>query len=168
MHHTTRAIGRLVARADAAAAVLERFDAALAAATPPAGVAPVQVLFVYDVQPGFVFTTGGGDHISELVTRLGAVNVADGPVTIRLGLERVLAAGPELILHVAPDQRFPTSAAAFAYWSSWPELPATRARQVVVFPDDRLARNGPHLAGVVPTLAAIVAAARQARRARTP
>ena len=72
----------------------------------------------------------------------------------------MLEAAPELILHVAPDQRFPDAAAALAHWSAWPGLPAVAHRQVIVWPDDALARNGPHLAAVVPLLSAIISAAR--------
>jgi len=159
MRASTAALGRLLHRETAATLALAAFDAAVAAA--PRG-RPVRTLFVYDLQPGFVTTTGGGDHIAELAALLGADNVARGPTTLRLGLERVLEAAPELIVHVAPDQRFPDSAAALAHWASWPELPAVRRRQVVVYPDDALARNGPHLAAVVPRLSAFIAAARAA------
>lgn len=163
MRATTLAVARMIRREAAAEALLTAFDRALAEAAPPPGSKPLAVLLVYDVQPGFVFTTGGGDHISELVARLGGANVADGPVTARLGLERVLEADPELILHVAPDQRFPSSREALAYWASWPELAATRRGQAVVFGGDGLARNGPHLAQVIPRLAAILETARRAR-----
>jgi hypothetical protein len=39
---------------------------------------------------------------------------------------------------------------------------------VYVYPDDGLARNGPHLAEVVPKLAALVAAARGDMRGSAP
>ena len=157
MKTTTLALGALLHREAAAAAAVAAFARAVLAA--PRG-RPVKTLLVYDVQPGFVTTTGGGDHIAELAALLGAENVAHGPTTLRLGLERVLEAAPELILHVAPDQRFPSSAAAIAHWSAWPALPAVARGQVTVWPDDALARNGPHLASVVPRLSAIIAAAR--------
>ena len=165
MRHATREIGLLLSREAAAEAAVADLDRALADAARalPGGTPPVGVLLVYDVQPGFVITSGGGDHVSELLRRLGAANVIDGPVTARVGLERVLEVAPELILHVAPDDRFRDSAAAKKHWSGWPELPAVRRHQVVVFPGDGLARNGPHLVSVVPTLAAIITAARDAR-----
>lgn len=162
MRASTATLGRLLHREPAATAALAAFDQALSAA--PRG-RPVKTLIVYDLQPGFVTTTGGGDHIAELAALLGADNIARGPVTLRLGLERVLEAAPELILHVAPDQRFPDSAAALAHWSAWPSLPAVARRQVIVYPDDALARNGPHLAAVVPRLAALIDAARAAEPA---
>ena len=119
------------------------------------------MLLVYDVQPGFVLTTGGGDHISELIALAGGVNVAaPGPLTSRLGLEEVLAKAPDLIVHVAADSRFTNDQAARDYWRSFPDLPAVRHGQVFVWPDDLLARNGPHLAAVAVRLGALVAGAR--------
>lgn len=157
MRASTRAVGAIVGAEAAATAAIEAFDRALGAVV----VSPKRpkVLLVYDVQPGFVITTGGGDHLSELVAACGGVNAISGPVTARIGLERVLEAAPDLILHVAPDQRFADSAAAMKHWSAWASLPAVAHGDVVVYPDDGLARNGPHLATVVPRLAAFIAAA---------
>lgn len=172
MRRATRAIGVMIDRQAAAEASIAALEDALTEARAAASQAdvsgaspPVGVLLVYDVQPGFVITSGGGDHVSELLARLGAKNLIDGPVTARIGLEKVLAADPELILHVAPDAAFPDSVAALAHWGAWPGLTAVRRREVVVFPGDGLARNGPHLAQVVPVLAKILAAARLARTA---
>ncbi len=165
MRATTREVGRLLTREGAADAVIADFDLVLAKARPVGGERPVKVLLVYDVQPGFVITTGGGDHLSEVVAALGGENLVSGPVTARIGLERVLEGAPELILHVAPDARFPDSAAATKHWSTWPGVPAVGRGQVVVYPDDGFARNGPHLAQVLPRLSAIIAAARAARPA---
>ncbi|MCC6623026.1 MAG: ABC transporter substrate-binding protein [Deltaproteobacteria bacterium] len=161
MRRATLALGGLVARDEAARALERRLGDALAAlAKAGEGRRAVRVLIVYDVQPGFVLTTGGGDHVSELVALGGGVNVASpGPVTARLGLEEVVARAPELVLHVAPDPRFPDDAAALSYWRAL--LPAMPAEAVRVWPDDRLARNGPHLAEVAPRLAALL---RDARR----
>lgn len=162
---TTKVADRL-GRGREGAALVAAFEAARAEALRSRGDAPrVKVLVVYDVQPGFVITTGGGDHIMELLELAGAVNVASGPLTLRMGLEGVLAAAPELILHVAPDARFPDSNAARAHWATWAELPAVRRGEVHVFPDDGLARNGPHLAQVLPRLAQMVLRARQSRDA---
>ena len=159
MHATTRAVAALLGREAAGEAVLAAFDEALAKAR-PSDAQVVKVLLVYDVQPGFVITTGGGDHLSELVLALAGKNLIDGPVTARIGLERVLEGAPDLILHVAPDVHFPDSASAMKHWATWPELPAVKRGQVVVYPDDGFARNGPHLATVVPRLGAIIAHAR--------
>ncbi|MBL8785010.1 MAG: ABC transporter substrate-binding protein [Deltaproteobacteria bacterium] len=163
---TTRTIGLRLGRGPAGAALVQAFEAARAEALRLRGdAAPVKVLVVYDVQPGFVITTGGGDHIMELLELAGAKNVATGPLTLRLGLEAVLAAAPELILHVAPDTRFPDSEAARTHWATWAELPAVRRGEVHVYPGDGLARNGPHLSEVLPRLSQLVQHARQSRDA---
>jgi len=164
MRRATLALGELVGRADPARALDRQIAAALARLVDGArGLRPVRVLVVYDVQPGFVLTTGGGDHISELIALAGGINVASpGPVTARLGLEEVIARAPELVLHVAPDPRFPDDAAAAAYWRGLsPELPAVAHAAVRVWPDDRLAQNGPHLASVADRLGPLVAGARR-------
>lgn len=142
-----------------ARALLAALDAAEARAREAARARrSLKVLLVYDVQPGFVLTTGGGDHLFELLAWAGAVNIAGpGPVTMRLGLEEVIARAPDVILHAAADQRFPDDAAARAYWKAFPDLPAVQRGHVYVWPDDTLARNGPHLAGVVDRLVALLA-----------
>ncbi len=157
MRATTQKVGVIVGREAAASEALRAFDGALQAVAALAK--RPKVLLVYDVQPGFVITTGGGDHLSELVAACGGVNAISGPLTARIGLERVLEAAPDLILHVAPDQRFADSAAALRHWSTWRTVPAVARANVVVYPDDGFARNGPHLATVVPRLAAFIAAA---------
>ncbi|MND08979.1 hypothetical protein D3C83_319750 [compost metagenome] len=47
-------------------------------------------------------------------------------------------------------------------------MPAVARGQVVVYPDDALARNGPHLTQVVPKLAALIARARAAAEPAAP
>lgn len=135
------ALGRGAA-AEALVAAMDR-DLALAKAR-AASRRPIKVLLVYDVQQGYVYTTGGGDHLGEVLALCGAQNIAQGgPLTTRLALDAVLARGPELILHVAPGDAYPDDAAARAYWKSLPEVPAVRDGQVYVWPDDHLAQNGP-------------------------
>ena len=169
MRKTTMSIGALLGREGDARGLVAEFDRvadgvrtrAVAHRT-TAGAHPVRVLLVYDLEPGFVLTTGGGDHVSELFALAGADNVAAGaPRTARLGLEVVLARRPDLIVHAARDQRFADDAAARAYWrEAFPALPAVQRGQVYVWPDDLLARNGPHLAGVLARIAAMVDGAR--------
>ncbi len=164
MRATTTALGKLLGRDGDS--LVRAFDTALAEArgrlpkTPP-----VKVLLVYGVEPGAVISTGGGDHISELLEALGAELVTlttDRSVTLRLGLDRVLSLAPELILHAAPDATLPESAAR-AHWARWPAIPAVARGQIQVYPDDDLARNGPHLARTIPKLVAFLQAAREAR-----
>jgi ABC-type Fe3+-hydroxamate transport system substrate-binding protein len=138
-------LGAALGREAAAAALVAALDRDLALAKERAASRrPVKVLLVYDVQQGYVYTTGGGDHLGALLDLCGARNIAQGgPLTTRLALDAVLARGPELILHVAPGEAYPDDAAARAYWKSLPEVPAVRAGHVYVWPDDHLAQNGP-------------------------
>lgn len=149
MRAATKKLGEVLGRDDEAARLVARFDTALEGRRGP----PVRVLLVYGQEPGFVITTGGGDHVSGLIAALGGVNVVDGPVTARLGLDRVLALDPEVILHAAPSPTMKDSAAALAWWSSLPTLSAVKARRVHVFPRDSLGLNSPKLADDVPELA---------------
>lgn len=163
---TTRALGELLGRpADAARLddALGKGLAELSACLPP-GPRPRWVV-VYGTEPGFVYTTGGGDHVAELLALAGADNALAGhPRSARLGLERILEAAPDLILHVSPTAGFADDAAARAFWGRWDAIPAVRQGAVFVFPDDRLARNGPHLATVAAPLCAMLRKAAEALR----
>ncbi len=156
MRHATTKLGELTGTDGGA--VVRRFDEALAAGKAK-GRRGVRFLLVYGLEPGFVITTGGGDHISELLGELGGVNAVTGGVTARLGLERVLELNPDVILHAAPSATFPDSKAALAHWATWPGLSAVAERRVFVFPRDTLARNGPQLAGDIAELVRMLDAA---------
>lgn len=166
MRASTLTLGERFDARPAAEALVARLDAALSAGRARAAErGPVRVLLVYGLEPGFVYTTAGGDHVSELLATIGGVNVVhDGGLTVRLGLEAVLARAPELVLHVAPDAALPDDAAALAFWrAALPDLPAVKRGQVRVWPNDRLAQNGPWLADVVAPLADLLDRAAAAR-----
>lgn len=151
---------RLGARAEAQAMVAA-LDLAMAEARAEAATREARpgVLLVYEVADGYVYTTGGGDHLAEVLDAVGARNVAaGGALTARLPLERVEAMAPELIIHVAPSARFGDDAAALAYWqAASPTLPAVVGRHVHVWPDGTLATHGPGLAGAITRLSGLVA-----------
>lgn len=159
---------RLGARAEARAMV-SALDAAMAGARAEAAnrAARPGVLLVYEVADGYVYTTGGGDHLAEVLEAVGAKNVAvGGALTARLPLERVEAMAPELIIHVAPSARFGDDGAALAYWqAASPTLPAVVKKRVYVWPDGTLATHGPGLAGAITRLSELVARAAQAAQA---
>ncbi|MCB9727946.1 MAG: ABC transporter substrate-binding protein [Deltaproteobacteria bacterium] len=170
-----RALGAHLDARPAAEALVQTLDAALArararAASRPGGKEPA-VLLVFDAGDGYVYTTGGGDHLAELLSAVGARNVAaGGPLTTRLPLEQLETSRPDLIIHAAPDPQFPDDAAALAWWRAvMPDLPAVHAGRVHVWPDASLATHGPGLARAVDRLSALVeAAAAQPRAAATP
>ena len=148
-------LGEALGRGPRAAELVARLDQDLAAARARAAARrPLRVLLVFDVQQGYVYTTGGGDHLGELLALTGAVNVAvGGPLTTRLALEGVLARAPDLILHVAPSGAYPDDAAARGFWQSLPEVPAVHTGQVYVWPDNHLAQNGPWIGAAALRLA---------------
>ena len=135
---------------------LARARALAAAAAGP----PPRVLLVYEVADGYVYTSGGGDHLEPLLGACGATNVAaPGPLTARLSIERVLTLTPDVILHTAPTRALPDRAAALAYWRGVaPSLPAVQAGRVFVWPDGSLAQPGPKLAQAVVRLARLLRA----------
>jgi iron complex transport system substrate-binding protein len=111
---------------------------------------PPKVLLVFDIMDGTVFTTGGGDHLAEILEVAGAVNVAQGgPITSRLSLEKVTVLAPEIIIHVAQSDRFPDSQAALEHWKRIARVPAVERQQVHVWPDDSLATHGPSLPSAI-------------------
>ncbi|MEZ4269780.1 MAG: helical backbone metal receptor [Myxococcota bacterium] len=160
---------RLGAQAEAAAMV-SALDAAMAGARAEAQARTARpgVLLVYEVADGYVYTTGGGDHLAEVLDAVGARNVAaGGALTARLPLERVEAMAPEMIVHVAPSARFGDDAAALAYWrAASPTLPAVVKKRVHVWPNGALATHGPGLAQAVARLSALVSAAAREPAAR--
>ena len=142
---STLRLGAALGRSTQAQALVASLDADLATARRRAATRrPVRVLLVYEVAQGYVYTSGGGDHLGDLLDASGAVNVAaGGPLTTRLALDGVLARAPELILHVAPSPGLPDDASALAHWRSLPDLPAVAGGHVHVWPDNHLAQNGP-------------------------
>lgn len=125
---------------------LESLQAAIAAAREGAaqrsGPKP-RVLLVYSLSSGMVFTTGGGDHISELVALAGGVNAASGErLTRRISLARVLSLDPDVIIHVNREGALQDRASARDYWRSMPTLKVNKSGAVFVWPDDSLAQLG--------------------------
>ena len=146
MRQAVLLLGERLGVLPAARALAEDLDRALdearAAARAWAARRP-RVLLVFDIDGGHVYTTGGGDHLAELLDVAGGVNVAaGGPRTTRLSLERVMQLEPDLILHAAPTPAFPTAAAARAFWCTLAEIPAVIGDRVEVWPDNKLTLHG--------------------------
>ena len=112
--------------------------------------APPRALLVFDIMDGTVFTTGGGDHLAEILEIVGAINVSEGgPLTSRISLEKVTALKPDIIVHVAPSDRFKSGAEALEFWKRAAPVPAVERAQVHVWPDDSLATHGPNLPSAI-------------------
>lgn len=157
------ALGERLDAREQAKAMVAALDTALVGARAEAAARTTRpgVLLVYEVADGYVYTTGGGDHLAEVLDAVGAKNVAaGGALTARLPLEGVEAMAPDIVLHVAPSPRFGDDAAALAYWqAAAPRLPAVGRRQVFVWPDGALATHGPGLAAAITRLSGLVAKA---------
>ena len=155
-----RVLGEQLDAAETASQLVARLEGALADARRRAEARPgdaPRVLLVFDVADGYVYTTGGGDHLAEILAATGAVNVAaGGPLTSRLAIEQVLRLAPDVIVHTAPSDRLPDDAAARAFWARHPTVPAVAAGRVYVWPDDRLSTHGPELAGAITRLSKLL------------
>jgi iron complex transport system substrate-binding protein len=133
-----------------AAALVRRIEAALAAATPPAGAPPVPAL----VWQGGGLVPGPGTLLDELMGRAGLANEATAHGLAAwdvLDLERLVARPPALLLSDAPD--------ADDRRLTHPAVAALRQRIATApFPDRLMHCAGP----TMPEAAAAFAAARRA------
>ncbi|MFT7578415.1 MAG: ABC-type Fe3+-hydroxamate transport system substrate-binding protein [Myxococcota bacterium] len=165
MRRAVTTLGARLDRESAAATLVKSVDDALVdARTRAKKRGPLRILWVYAVDRGTVITSGGGDHLSEVLDAVGAVNVAQGgPLTARLPLETVIAKGPDVIVHAAPNAAFPDDAAAQAFWSHLGDIPAVHGGHVFVWPDDNFAQNSPRIAAAITALSDRLDAVRQAR-----
>ncbi len=127
-------------RAEAAARIeeirrVERHAAKLGAArTPP------RVLLVLQRDP--IYVAGPGSFITEMVATLGADNIAGDLADPypRVSAEWVVDRAPEVLIDLSPD-----NAAAEAYWSRWPSIPAVRDGKVIAVDAVLISMPGPFL-----------------------
>jgi iron complex transport system substrate-binding protein len=148
-------LGRLVNREDAARALaastrahIDRIAKAVSGKPRP------RVLLLFDVEP--VVTAGPKSFPDDLLTRAGGANVVQEGVPYPvLGIERVLALDPDVILD--------TTAAANHSESRirkdspvWEKLRAVREGHVVAVTNESVLRPGPRIAEAVATIARIL------------
>jgi iron complex transport system substrate-binding protein len=119
---------------------------------------------------------GEGTFVADMIAAAGGVNVGaavSGQNRWRPAqIEAVIAVRPEvLICQVSPGQE----EAAKAYWMRWKDIPAAAAGHVYVVSDPDWSIPGPHLARLLPKLAAMIhgepdpaGAAQPAAAAKTP
>jgi len=159
------ALGALVGREDAAAALAATIRARLEAVAARArGAAPRRVLVVVGREP--LFVAGPGSHLDELVRLAGGVNVlADlAAPYAEVSLEAVLARGPEIVLDVAEVGAGASRGEPPGEWGRWPRLPAVAAGRVYRVDPSRLSVPGPRL----PEMAELVARLVQPERFGAP
>lgn len=152
---STLAMGKLLGRETQGDRFAAALDNALEQATNSAmAKRGARVLVVYGRSGGSFYSTGGGDHIADILAAFKATNIAaGGPVSVRLSMERILHLAPDTILHVVKDPEMPTQEAALAYWrKAAPTLPAVKLGRIIVWSDGSLALNGPNIVPAITEL----------------
>jgi iron complex transport system substrate-binding protein len=142
--------GRATAAAALATAMRARFDAIRARL---AGAPRRRVLVVVGQTP--LVVAGGGAFADELVEIAGGTNVANDikQPWPRLGLETVLARGPEVIIDSAASHEDGASA---GFWQRFPTLPAVRDGRVHAYGSFDALRGGPRLADAAEEFARLI------------
>ncbi len=138
-------LGELVGRSGRATELLDEIDAAFDRVRAAAvNRAPVRVLFVVQREP--LRVAGGSSHISELLTAIGAVNVASGMDRPwpELSAETLIRWNPEVLLDgsIAPDG---DEAGTLAFWARFVSLSAVRSGRVHRVAEPAVVRPGPRL-----------------------
>jgi iron complex transport system substrate-binding protein len=100
-----------------------------------------------------LYVVGGGSFIDEMLDVVGVENLGRSLAGTypRASLEWLVAAGPQIVLDAGGD-----AAAALAFWSRWPSLPALREGRVVTIPEGVATLPGPWLDRGLETLARAV------------
>ncbi len=111
----------------------------------------VRALFCVQIDP--LIAVGRGTLPGEILELAGGVNVIDSARYPQIGIETVLAAKPEVILHARMDSADPDAGQiAVSYWSRWHAVPAVRDHRVFVFDATLALRPGPRVADAVERL----------------
>jgi len=141
-----RGVGALVGHAELAEHEVARLDARLAEIAAVAARQPEpkkRVLLVYGLDP--IVAAGPGSFADELIGRAGGVNVVrEGQAYPTLGMERVLALDPDLILDATTMESHATTRIA-ADAPGWRELRAVRAGCVSRLTNEATLRPGPRV-----------------------
>jgi iron complex transport system substrate-binding protein len=115
----------------------------------------VRALFCLQVEP--IVAAGSGTLPSELLEAAGGENVVDDERYPRMGIEAVIALGPEVILQSRMD--VPAGSdddPVAAYWSRWPDVPAVRSGRVRLLEDSKALRPGPRIADAAEEIARLL------------
>jgi len=145
-------LGRLVGRESAAAERIAAIRATRAAVARATRALPrPRTLIVIDRSP--LYLVGGDTFLDELLGAVGAINlgaeVAKGYP--RGSLEWVVAAAPELLLDLSPQDEAP-----LAFWARWPSLPAVASGRVLALDATEISLPGPELDRALRALAVAV------------
>ena len=140
-------IGRALGHEAEGQALVARIEARVSAARARVATAPERkVLMVVGQTP--LIGVGAGTFQDELIRMAHGVNLVAqaGGAWPHLSIEFALAAAPEVIIDTTMgNEERPGAAAALAFWSAFPTLPAVRDRRVYGFKEYQLLRPGPRI-----------------------
>ncbi len=115
----------------------------------------VRTLFCLQVDP--IIAAGRGTLPAQILEAAGGENVVVNARYPRLGIESVIALGPDVIVQSRMD--VPEEGkrdAAVDYWKRWPDLPAVRFGRVRPLQGSAALRPGPRVADAVEEIAEIL------------
>jgi len=120
------------------------------------GRAPLRVFFQLELQP--MFTLGARSPVSEAISLCGGVNVfAQLPqLSAPVGMEAVLAAGPEVIVFGRQEK----TAEIRAFWKRWPLVRAVAHHQLYEIDSATLTRQSPRVLDGIEELCGVLDRAR--------
>lgn len=153
---TIRAVARATGTEGRGEAVVRRLRERIdAVAARVAALPRVRTLFCLQVEP--IIAAGRGTLPAEILEAAGGENVVAEARYPRLGIESVIALGPDVIVQSRMDvpEEGERDAAA-DYWKRWPDLPAVRTGRVRMLPGSAALRPGPRVADAVEEIAEIL------------
>jgi iron complex transport system substrate-binding protein len=138
-------LGERTRRSDAARATVEALHGRIQAIeSSVAGLPRTRVLVVFGLAP--VSVAGPGSFVDEMIRRAGGANVvAEGGAYPTLGLERVLALDPDLIVNAAMWEERATDR-LHKDAPGWGNVRAVAKEHVAVITDEAMLRPGPRIA----------------------
>lgn len=145
-------LGERTGHATEAQATVTRIDARIAAVAEAVRALPkLRVLMVFGLAP--IVTTGPKSFPNEMIERAGGVNaVTEGQAYPVLGMERVFALDPDLIVNCAIAEAH-GSEQIHKDAPGWKNLRAVKEGKVVALTDESVLRPGPRVGDALAILA---------------
>jgi iron complex transport system substrate-binding protein len=153
---TIRAVARAAGAEARGEAIVRRTRERIDAVSGRVAALPrVRTLFCLQIDP--IIAAGGGTLPAQILEAAGGENVVAAARYPRLGIESVIALGPEVIVQSRMDvPEDGARDAAVDYWTRWPDLPAVRTGRVRMLPGSAALRPGPRVADAVEEIAEIL------------
>jgi len=155
--HALGQIGRLVGDPTGATEIERRIRRQLRSIRERAReLPPRRVLFVVGSQP--LYVAGPGSHVDEMISLVGATNVAGDALTpyARVSMEAILERMPEVIIDTSDNRPDALRGRAHGSWGEWTFLPAVRNDRVYWIDPDLLVIPGIRLPEMTRLMARLV------------